>query len=155
VAAEPSLPYIPVRTLTSIVDEQLQSWRVAAMLFTVFGGLGLLVAALGLYSVIAHDVAQRAQEIGVRMALGARRSDVVRLVMRRGVAQALVGVGLGLAIAAALSPRVADLLFETSPRDPLIYGIVLVLLVAVAIVATAVPARRASRLDPVEVLKES
>ncbi len=155
VAAEPSLPYIPVRTLTSIVDEQLQSWRVAAMLFTVFGGLGLLVAALGLYSVIAHDVAQRAQEIGVRMALGARRSDVVRLVMRRGVAQALVGVGLGLAIAAALGPRVADLLFETSPRDPLIYGIVLVLLVAVAIVATAVPARRASRLDPVEVLKES
>ncbi len=155
VQVEPALPYIPVRTLSSIVDEQMQAWRLAATLFGLFGALGLLVAALGLYSVIAHDVAQRAREIGVRIALGARRADVVRLVMGDGVRHALIGVGLGLALAGVVSPRFADLLFRTSPRDPLIYGGVLTLLVTVAVVATVVPARRAARVEPAEVLKEA
>jgi putative ABC transport system permease protein len=135
------------------VDEQLQAWRVAATLFSVFGGLGLLVAALGLYSVIAHDVAQRAQEIGVRMALGARRADVVRMVVGRGVRQALAGVALGITIAVVVSQRFADLLFETSPRDPLIYGGVVLLLLLIAVLSTLHPARRASRVEPVEVLR--
>jgi ABC-type antimicrobial peptide transport system permease subunit len=143
-----------VRALSSIVDEQLQPWRLGATLFALFGVLGLVVAALGLYSVVAHDVAQRSHEIGVRMALGARRRDVARLVVGRGLGQALLGVGFGLALAALVTRRFADLLFDTSPNDPVIYGGVGVLLLVVAIAATLVPARRASRVEPVEALRE-
>jgi len=154
VQAEPGLPFIRVRAMTSIVDEQLQPWRLGATLFALFGVLGLVVAALGLYSVVAHDVAQRSHEIGVRMALGARRRDVARLVVGRGMGQALLGVGFGLALAALVTRRFADLLFQTSPSDPVIYGCVGVLLLVVAVVATLVPARRASRVEPVEALRE-
>lgn len=153
VQAEPGLPYIRVRPMSSIIDEQLQPWRLGATLFALFGVLGLVVAALGLYSVIAHDVAQRSHEIGVRMALGARRTDVARLVVGRGLGQAVIGVVLGLSLAALVSRRFADLLFKTSPSDPFIYGGVAALLLMVAVVATLVPARRASRVEPVEVLR--
>ncbi|MBK8057991.1 MAG: FtsX-like permease family protein [Gemmatimonadetes bacterium] len=122
VQAEPGLPFIRVRPMTSIIDEQLQPWRLGATLFALFGVLGLVVAALGLYSVIAHDVAQRSHEIGVRMALGARRTDVARLVVGRGLSQAVIGVVLGLSLAVLVSRRFADLLFKTSPSDPFIYG---------------------------------
>ena len=153
VQAEPGLPFIRVRPMTSIIDEQLQPWRLGATLFALFGVLGLVVAALGLYSVIAHDVAQRSHEIGVRMALGARRTDVARLVVGRGLSQAVIGVVLGLSLAVLVSRRFADLLFKTSPSDPFIYGGVAGLLLLVAVVATLVPARRASRVEPVEVLR--
>ncbi len=93
--------------------------------------------------------------MGVRLALGARREDVARLVVGSGVRQAAAGMLLGLVIAWAVSTRVADLLFETSPRDPLIYGSVVALLLTVAIVASFIPARRASKLDPAEVLRDS
>jgi ABC-type antimicrobial peptide transport system permease subunit len=125
-----------------------------ATMFTLFGVLGLLVAALGLDSVIAHDVSQRRHEIGVRIALGARREDVARLVVGSGVRQTLAGMARGVALSWAISTRVADLLCETSPRDPLIYGGVAAVLLLVALVACMVPASRASRLDPVEVLRE-
>lgn len=153
VQAEPSLPYVPIRPMSAIVDEQLQPWRLGATLFALFGVLGLAVAALGLYSVIAHDVAQRSREIGVRMALGARRRDVARLVLTGGMRQALAGVALGIAIAWGVSQRVADLLFKTSPRDPVIYGTVVALLLLVALVASLFPARRATRVEPAEVLR--
>ncbi|MEP7382404.1 MAG: FtsX-like permease family protein, partial [Gemmatimonadota bacterium] len=151
---EASLPYVDVRPVTDIVDQQLQTWKLGATMFTLFGVLGLIVAALGLYSVIAHDVSQRRREIGVRMALGARREDVARLVVGSGVRQALVGVTLGLALAWVVSTSVADLLFETSPRDPVIYGSVVAVLLLVAVVASFIPARRASKLDPATVLRE-
>lgn len=152
--AEPGLPYIRVQALSAIVDEQLHPWRLGATMFALFGVLGLVVAALGLYSVVAHDVAQRSHEIGVRLALGARRADVARLVVGRGVVQALVGVGVGLVLAALVTRRFADLLFEPSPSDPVIYGGVGALLLVVAVVATLVPARRAARVEPVEALRE-
>lgn len=150
---EPSLPFVEVRPMTLIVDEQLQTWRLGAAMFGLFGLLGLLVAALGLYSVIAHDVSQRAHEIGVRMALGARRDDVARLVVGSGLRQALGGVAIGITIAWIVSVRLADLLFHTSSRDPVIYAAVVVLLLLVALVASLLPARRASRVDPVTVLR--
>ncbi len=153
--AEPSLPYVDVRPMSEIVDYQIESWKLGAAMFTLFGALGVIVAALGLYSVIAHDVTQRRREMGVRMALGARREDVARLVVGRGVRQAVAGMALGLLIAWAVSTRVADLLFQTSPRDPLIYGAVVGLLLMVAILASFIPARRASKLDPADVLRES
>ncbi len=153
VQAEPSLPYVSIRPMPAIVDEQLQPWRLGATLFAIFGLLGLGVAALGLYSVVAHDVAQRTREIGVRLALGARRADVARLVLADGVRQALAGVALGVAIAWLASRRIADLLFDTSPRDPAIYLAVIAVLLLVAVVASLVPARRATRVDPAEVLR--
>ena len=154
-AVEPSLPYVDVRPMSEIVDSQVRSWKLGATMFTLFGGLGLVVAALGLYSVIAHDVSQRRREIGVRMALGASRENVARLVVGSGVRQALAGMVLGLAIAWGVSTRVSDLLFETSPRDPLIYGGVVALLLLVALLASFIPARRASKLDPADVLRDS
>lgn len=152
---EPSLPYVDVRPMPEIVDAQVRSWKLGATMFTLFGALGLIVAALGLYSVIAHDVTQRRREMGVRMALGARREDVARLVVGSGVRQAVAGMALGIAIAWTVSTRVAELLFETSPRDPWIYGSVVALLLMVAILASFVPARRASKLDPADVLRDS
>jgi putative ABC transport system permease protein len=113
-----------------------------------FGSLALLLAALGLYSVIAYDVAQRHREIGVRMALGAGRSDVVRLVVGGGLALTFGGVALGMAIAALAGRYVAPLLFEQSPRDPAIMGVVAVVLLAIGALATAWPALSASRVDP-------
>ena len=154
-AVEPSLPYVDVRPMSEIVDSQVRSWKLGATMFTLFGGLGLVVAALGLYSVIAHDVSQRRREIGVRMALGASRENVARLVVGSGVRQAIAGMVLGLAIAWGVSTRVSDLLFETSPRDPLIYGGVVALLLLVALLASFIPARRASKLDPADVLRDS
>ena len=154
VSLEPGLPFVRVRPFSAIVGEQLQPWRLGATLFALFGVLGLIVAALGLYSVIAHDVAQRGHEIGVRMALGARRTDVARLVVGRGIRQALLGIALGLVLAAVVSRRFADLLFQTSPSDPVIYGGVMVLLLVVALAATLLPARRASRVEPVAALRE-
>ena len=152
--AEPTLPFVEVRPASMILEQQLRAWKLGATMFTLFGVLGLVVAALGLYSVVAHDVSQRSHEIGVRMALGASRADVARLVVGSGMRQALAGVTLGIALSWVVSVRVADLLFETSPRDPVIYGGVVVLLLAVALAASLLPARRAARMDPIEVLRD-
>jgi len=150
---EGSLPYVEIREMSSVVDEQLSPWRLGAAMFGLFGVLGLVVAALGLYSVIAHDVTQRTHEIGVRMALGARRGHVGRLVVTGGLRQALLGITLGVAISWVVSLRMADVLFETSPRDPWIYVGVVLLLLLVAVIAALSPARRATRVQPIEVLR--
>ena len=153
----PNAPYVDVRPMTQIVGDQLRAWQLGAAMFGLFGVLGLAVAAVGLYSVIAHDVVKRTHEIGVRMAPGARHEDVVGLVMRGGLRQASAGLVLGLAISWAASTRVADLPLETSPREPSIYvGVaILLLLLLVAVVASLVPARRAARVNPVEVLRDA
>lgn len=153
-AAEPSLPYVEVRPAAQIVDQQLRSWTLGATMFTLFGLLGLAVAALGLYSVVSHDVSQRSHEIGVRMALGASQGDVARLVVGSGVRQALAGVAIGMTVSWVVSARIADLLYETSPHDAQIYGGVLALLLLVALAASLLPARRAARVHPVEVLRD-
>jgi ABC-type antimicrobial peptide transport system permease subunit len=123
------------------------------MLFTVFGLLALVLAAIGLYSVIAYNVARRTHEMGVRMALGAGMRDLVRLVLTEGVVLAGAGVALGTAIALIVSRWVAPLLFEESPRDPTVFGVVAATLLAVALVASLVPARRAGRVDPMRALR--
>ena len=122
-------------------------------MFGAFGALALLLSAVGLYGVISYGVAQRRHEMGVRMALGADARRVVGLVVRQGVGIALTGAVLGAATAFAAAPRIRALLFETSPRDPVVYGGVLVVLLAVALLATLVPAWRASRVDPVVALR--
>ena len=122
-------------------------------MFTAFGTLALLIAAVGLYSVMAYVVAQRQQEMGLRMALGARARDVVGLVLRQGLGVAAAGIVLGAAIALAGGRWVAPLLFDVSPHDPIVFLGVAVTLGAVALAATLVPARRATRTDPSAALR--
>jgi ABC-type antimicrobial peptide transport system permease subunit len=149
----PGVSYVTVTPLSDVLDSQTQSWRLGATMFTVFGVLALVLAAIGLYSVIAYNVAQRTQEMGVRVALGANVVQIVRLVLGEGLRLSLVGVGLGGVIALVVSKWVAPLLFQVSPRDPLVFGGVALTLVAVAALASFVPARRAARVDPMQALR--
>ena len=149
----PGLAYVTVTPFAQIVGSQVRSWKLGASMFSAFGLLALVLAAIGLYSVISYSVVERTHELGVRMALGAQRHDVVGLVVRNGVRFALSGVTLGGAIALATAPRIAPLLFEESPRDPAIYGLVALALLVVALAASWVPAYRASRVDPMRALR--
>jgi len=149
----PGDSYVTVTPLSDVLGSQTQSWRLGATMFTVFGALALALAAIGLYSVIAYSVAQRTQEMGVRIALGAEMRDVVGLVLAEGMRLALVGIALGGAIALAASGWVKPLLFHVSPRDPLVYTLVAAALMAVAVVASLIPARRAARVDPMRALR--
>jgi predicted permease len=144
----PGAGYVAVTPMRDIIDPRQRSWQLGATMFLVFGGLALVLAAVGLYSVIAYSVAQRTQEIGVRIALGAGVGDVVRLVLGQGVRFAVVGIVLGGAVALWASKWVGPLLFSVSPKDPAVYGIVAVVLLASAVLASAIPAVRASRVDP-------
>jgi ABC-type antimicrobial peptide transport system permease subunit len=124
-----------------------------ATLFLAFGGLALIVAAVGLYGVIAYNVAQRMHELGVRVALGAKSGDIVRLVVRQGLAFATAGVGVGLAIAAIAAPWLQPLLYKESARDPLTYAAVGSVMILVAAAAALVPALRAARIAPATALR--
>jgi putative ABC transport system permease protein len=148
-----SLPYADVRTMRSVLDPSVAPWRLGATMFTLLGALALVVAAIGLYSVLAYEVSRRTSELGVRLALGARRADVYRLVLRDGLGQAVLGVALGCGIALAGSGALATLLFRTSPREPTVYLPVAAILIAAAMLASLIPARRAARTDPVEAMK--
>jgi ABC-type antimicrobial peptide transport system permease subunit len=134
--------------MNDIIAPQLRSWKLGATMFAVFGGIALALAAIGLYSVVAHNVVQRTHEMGVRVALGARTRDVVGLIVRESVAVVLIGVALGAGAAIVAARWVAPLLFEVSPRDPAVLIAVAVLLPAVAIAASWLPAMRASRVNP-------
>ncbi|HET9372851.1 MAG TPA: ABC transporter permease [Vicinamibacterales bacterium] len=151
--ADRTITYIDAETVREQIDPQMRPWKLGASVFAISGLLALVVASIGLYSVMSYLIAGRRHEIGVRMALGARDADIVRLVLGGSVAMALAGVILGEAIAAALGPLVAPLLFNTSARDPLVYGGVGVLLLSVALVATAGPAMRARRVSALEALR--
>jgi predicted permease len=144
----PGASYVTVRRLGDIVDAKLRSWITGAKVFTVFGVLALLLAAVGLYSVIAYDVTQRRHELGVRLALGAARGRIVRLVVMRSMRLALSGVVLGAAVAWAAGRWIAPLLFQQTPHDPAVFALVAVTLLSVAIVASSVPALRAAMVDP-------
>jgi len=144
----PGQTYVTVQPLRNLVEAQRHSWQAGATLFVAFGGLALLVAAVGLYGMITYNVAQRMHELGVRIALGAQARDVMRLVVGQGVRFALVGVTIGLAVALLGARWIQPLLFQQSARDPMTYGTVAVLLLSVALVASVVPAMRAARADP-------
>ena len=150
---QPDLPYAYVRLMQERLDGQVRPWRLGASLFSLFGLLALLVTAVGLYSVIAYLVEQRNREFAVRIALGARPGDVFGQTLRRGLAPALLGLPVGLAIALVAGRFVQPLLFQTSTRDVRILGLVALVLLLVSALAALVPAVRATRVDPVVALQ--
>lgn len=152
-AAMPGMGFVVVSRLQDMVDDERRSWRLGATLFLTLGGLALVVAAVGLYGVIGYNVAQRMHELGVRIALGARSTAILRLVVGQGVAFAAAGVIIGLSLALMAARWLQPLLYRASARDPLTYAAVAVLMVIVAAAACAVPALRAARADPNRALR--
>ena len=144
----PGVSYVVVTTLAKILEPNVRPWRLGATMFALFGGLALLLAAVGLYSVIAYNVTQRSHELGVRIALGAQGRDVLRLVVGSGLRIAVAGVVIGGGSALVAGRFVAPLLYRVSPKDPLIYVVAAVTLLGVAVLASLVPAVRATRVDP-------
>jgi putative ABC transport system permease protein len=152
-AVLPGQQYVTVEPMSKLLDAQRRSWHVGAAMFVAFGVLALLVASVGLYGVLSYDVGQRMHELGVRIALGAQRTDVMRLVVGHGVRVALAGVAAGCAIALAAARWIQPLLFQQSAQDPAVLMTVGVVLVVVALGASAIPALRAVRADPNTVLR--
>ncbi len=150
---DPEQPLYEMKTMERAFFEVLASNRVITGLFAVFAVVALALAAVGLYGLVSYGVSQRTREIGVRLAIGARGRDIMGLVMRDGLRLVVTGLVAGLALGLALTRAMASVLLGVSPQDPLTFSVVPVALALVALVATFVPARRASRLDPVRVLR--
>jgi putative ABC transport system permease protein len=140
--------YVRSMPMEELVTRELRQWRLGAALFSLFGLLALAVAAIGLYSVLAFDVAQRVREIGLRTALGASQGTIMRLVVSRSLRITAAGMAAGLICAAMLAPRLRDLLYQVSPHDPLTLVVVVATLYIVSLLAAWIPAWRASRVDP-------
>jgi predicted permease len=153
VALDPSITFVDAGVLADMVEPQLRPWELGAAMFSLMGALALVVAAVGLYSVMSYFVTNRSHELGVRIALGARPGDLAGLVVRGGVVLAISGVGVGLGLALLAGRLIEPLLFKTSPADPAVYAEVAATLVAMALVATALPAARARRINPVEAMR--
>jgi predicted permease len=152
-ADNPSIVSIYMDVLQDRVDPQIRPWRLGVIAFGLSGLLALIVAAVGLYSVVSYLVAQRTHEIGVRMALGASATSIVTMVLRNSVGLAVFGVAVGVAIALYAGRFIGALLFDTSPRDPLVFAVVAGTLLVVAVLASLVPAARARRVDPMIALR--
>jgi putative ABC transport system permease protein len=150
---DPEQPLSSIEAMDDVVDRSLGRPRLTLSLMTLFGGLALLLAAVGVYGVVAFNVTQRVHEIGLRMALGASRSDILKLVLRQGLSLSLVGVGLGITGALFAGRLLESLLFEIAPRDPLTLVVVGFFVVAVTLAASYLPARRATRVDPFVALR--
>jgi predicted permease len=150
---DPNLPLYNIKTLATQVDESLVQERLIGTVSSFFGLLSLLLAAIGLYGIMAYAVNERTHEIGIRMALGAQRGAVLRMVLRQGMKLVLIGVILGLAASFAATRIIASHLFGITPTDPVTFVGVPLLLLIVALSACFVPARRATRVDPLVALR--
>jgi putative ABC transport system permease protein len=154
-ALDKDQPVYNVRTMDDVVANSLGTRRVSMQLFAVFACAALLLAAIGIYGVMAYSVTQRTQEIGIRMALGAQKSDILRLVVRQGMTVTLIGVIAGLAGAFALTRVIANLLFGVGASDPMTFVVIPLLLIFVSLIACYLPARRAARLNPTAALAKN
>ena len=151
---DPQLPLAAPAAMEDLIDASVGQRRLAVVLLSIFAGLGLTLAATGIYGVMSYDVAQRTQELGVRMALGAARQDLLRMVLSRGARLAGVGVLLGIAASLALTRAIQSQLFGVRATDLGTFSAVAGILAAVGLMATLVPALRATRLDPVRALRQ-
>jgi predicted permease len=152
-ALDPRLPVANVRLMTDVVDASMATPRLTGTLLTIFAGLALVLAAVGVAGVLAYLVSRRRREIGIRMALGASRANVLGLIVRRGVLYAGAGIAAGIAAALFLTRLMEGLLFGVAPRDPLTFVAVSAILLVIAVVASLIPALRAARVDPLEALR--
>jgi putative ABC transport system permease protein len=152
-AVDKDLPIYRVATMDQLVSTSVGQRRFTLILLSLMAALAATLAALGIFSVISYSVTQRTQEIGIRMALGAKSSDVLKLVVRQGISLALIGVTIGLGAAAALTQVMSSLLYGVSARDPITFAVIAVLLMGLAALACYIPARRATKVDPMVALR--
>lgn len=152
-ASDSALPLFAVQTMEELRQFGFWEFQLFGWMFSVFGAIALVLAAVGVYGVLAYAVSQRTQEFGVRVALGAAERDVVRLVVRHGLRLAAVGILLGVAGAFGVTRVIGSLLYDLTPTDPLSFGAVALFLTSVAFVASYIPSRRATRVDPVTALR--
>jgi len=146
-------PISDVRTMDERIGRSLSSRRFSMVLLALFAGLALTLAAVGIYGIVAYSVTERTHEIGVRVALGAQRRDVMAMVVGQGMAMTVAGTAIGVAASAALARLMSSLLFGVSAADPVTFVAIPLLLIAVALAACYVPARRATRVDPLQTLR--
>jgi putative ABC transport system permease protein len=146
-------PVLAVMPLEQLAAESITLRRVSTLVLGLFAAVAVFLAALGLYGVMAHAVARRTHEIGIRMAIGARAADVLAMIVGRGVLLAALGAGIGLLASLALTRVLGSLLYGVSPTDPASFAAVAVFLLAVAALASYIPGRRAARVDPAEALR--
>jgi len=151
---DPGLPVFNVSSMNDVLDRSLASRRFSADLVGGFAGLAVLLASIGIYGLLAYMVGQRSREIGIRMALGARQDDILSMFLHKGVALAGVGIVAGLIFSAFTASMLASLLYGVRPHDPAVFMAVPLLLLAVAALASYLPARRATKIDPMFALRE-
>ncbi len=152
-SADRDLALADIKTMEQMVSESLGPSRYRGVLLGVFAGVALVLAAVGIYGVIAYAVSQRTREIGIRIALGARGRHIFGMVVGRGMLLSLIGVGVGVAASLALTHSLSSLLYGVSSTDPATFAAVVILLTAVALLACSIPARRATRVDPMDALR--
>jgi ABC-type antimicrobial peptide transport system permease subunit len=151
---DPGLPVFKVSSMDDVLDVSLASRRFCADLVGIFAILALLLGSIGIYGLLAYMVGQRSREIGVRMAMGARRSDILKLILQKGVILASAGIGAGMVFAASGASTMASLLYGVRSRDPEVFLVVPLLLLLVTFLASYIPAIRAARVDPMIALRE-
>jgi putative ABC transport system permease protein len=147
------IPLYWVQTLDAAIGEQFWFVRVFGTMFVIFGGVALFLASVGLYAVMSFSVSRRTREVGIRLALGAQAGNVIRMIFGQGLTQLAIGMTLGLALAFGIARLLRVILFQVQPRDPVIFGGVVAVLLGVGLLACFVPARRATAIDPLVALR--
>ena len=153
-SVDPNVPIADIRTMTQMVASSVAPWRFTMALLSVFAGVALLLASVGIYGVLAYSVSQRRREIGIRMSLGAQRRDVLQLFLSQGMSVTLIGIALGLGGSWAVTRIMRSLLYSVSPTDIRVFLVVPLTFAAIAFLASFFPARRASRVNPIIALRE-
>ena len=150
---DPNLPILESDNLANLLLSSLFAYRAAATLAALLGGIGLLLASIGIFGVLSYSVAQRRQEFGIRLALGAGREDILQLVVRHGFLLAVAGITVGLIASIALTRLMASLLYKVGTHDVTTFALTSVVMLAIALAASYIPARRATKVSPIEALK--
>jgi putative ABC transport system permease protein len=148
------MPVFEVMTLEHLVGESLAPRRIATIMLGIYSAMAFALAAIGIYGVLTHATSQRAHEMGIRLALGAQPKDLLGMVIRQGMVPVLIGLGLGMALAFALTRLIANQLYQVSPTDPASFALSTLLLAVIALTACFFPALRTTRVDPIKALRE-